>query len=217
MRYVLIVALVYLSLFSAEQEKKDVGPYSLRLGYGFSDSNNLGDILTGNWNHYEGDTSALNLDAGYRVGHNVFTWPIDIYMKGGLSYFDENGVYNMHTQKVSKNFLEVNIYIKAYVKLDFWKNRVRIGVGEGVSSAQEVPVVEVVDATHSDGSMDPTAKFLNYLDISADFDIGRLIRVNALRDTYLGYTLKHRSGVFGLFNGVHGGSNYNMLTFEKNF
>ena len=189
----------------------------MRLGFGYSDSNDLGDILIGDWNHYDGDTSALNLDGGYRVGHNVFGWPLDFYAKGGVSYFNENNIYNTHTQKYSKNFLEINTYIKVYLKLDFWKNRVRIGVGEGVSLAQEVPVVEVVDATNSDGTMDPTAKFLNYLDISADLDVGRLIRVNALRDTYLGYTLKHRSGVFGLFNGVHGGSNYNMVTLEKNF
>ena len=102
-------------------------------------------------------------------------------------------------------------------KLDFWKNRIRVGVGEGVSLAQEVPVAEVVDATNSDGTVDPTSKFLNYLDISLDLDVGRLIRVDSMKELYLGYTLKHRSGVFGLFNGVHGGSNYNMITLEKNF
>ena len=215
MRFLLIVTLICSSLWSMDTE--EIGPYSLRLGFGYSDSNDLGDILIGDWNRYEGDTSALNFDGGYRVGHNVFGWPIDFYAKGGISYFDENNIYNIHTQKYSKNFLEINTYIKVYLKLDFWKNRIRIGVGEGVSLAQEIPVVEVVDATNSDGTMDPTAKFLNYLDISADLDVGRLIRVNTLRDTYLGYTLKHRSGVFGLFNGVHGGSNYNMLTLEKNF
>jgi len=211
----LILILICSSLWSIDKE--DTGPYSLRLGFGYSDSNDLGEILLGDWNRYSGDTSALNLDGGYRVGHNVFGWPIDFYAKGGISYFNENSIYNTHTQEYSKNFLEINTYIKVYLKLDFWKNRIRIGVGEGVSLAQEIPVVEVVDATNSDGTVDPTAKFLNYLDISADFDVGRLIRVNALRDTYLGYTLKHRSGVFGLFNGVHGGSNYNMLTLEKNF
>ena len=193
------------------------GDYAMRIGYGYSDSNDLGQILVGEWNHYDGDTSALNLDAGYRFLHNAWDWPLDFYAKGGISYFNENSVFNPQTAQVSKDFLEVNVYVKVYLKLDFWQNRVRIGVGEGVSLAQEIPVVEVYDATNSDGTVDPTAKFLNYMDISADFDVGRLIRVNVLRDTYLGYTLKHRSGVFGLFNGVHGGSNYNMITIEKNF
>jgi len=181
----------------------------MRIGYGFSDSNDLGQILVGTWNRYEGDTSALNIDGGYRFAKDAWSLPLDFYAKGGLSYFNENGLQD--------DFFEMNVYVKVYLKLDFWQNRVRIGVGEGLSLAQEIPIVEIDDATNSDGTIDPTAKFLNYMDISADFDLGRLIRVNALRETYLGYTLKHRSGVFGLFNGVHGGSNYNMLTLEKNF
>jgi outer membrane protein len=68
-----------------------------------------------------------------------------------------------------------------------------------------------------DGERGPTSKMLNYLDISFDIDIGRLLSIDTLHDTYLGYTLKHRSGIFGLFNGVKGGSNYNMITLEKNF
>lgn len=187
------------------------------MGFGYADSNDLGEILIGDWNHYDGDTSALNLDAGYRLVHNTFDWPLDIYIKGGVSYFDENDVYNISTNTRSKDFLEANVYIKAYFKLDFWQNRIRIGAGEGVSLAQEIPVVEVDDAQNGDGTTDPTAKFLNYLDISVDIDVGRLVHVDALHEMYLGYTLKHRSGVFGLFNGVHGGSNYNMLTLEKNF
>jgi outer membrane protein len=214
-KVILVLLLIVLTLNAAEKEEPL--PYSVRIGYGYSDSNDLGDILMGDWNHYDGDTSALNIDGGYCFSHDTWDLPLDFYAKGGLSYFNENSVLNVHTGEISKDFLEVNVYVKVYLKLDFWQNRVRIGVGEGVSLAQEVPVVEVDDATNNDGTMDPTAKFLNYLDISADFDVGRLIRVNALRDTYLGYTLKHRSGVFGTFNGVHGGSNYNMLTLEKNF
>ena len=211
-----MILLLSVTLF-AQTPLEDSEDYSVRLGYGFSDSNDLGEILTGDWNHFDGDTSALNLDFGYRYSHNAWDLPLDFYAKGGISYFDENGVVNYHTGQASKDFLEVNIYVKVYLKLDFWQNRIRIGVGEGVSLAQEIPIVEIHDATNSDGTVDPTAKFLNYMDISADFDVGRLIRVKALHNTYLGYTLKHRSGVFGLFNGVHGGSNYNMLTLEKNF
>ena len=187
----------------------------MRLGFGYSDLNDLGEILAGDWQLYPEKTTALNLDGGYRLSHNTFSWPLDIYLKGGLSYFDEKGV-TFQGEKY-KDFLEATFYIKAYLKLDFWQNRIRLGAGEGLSLAQEIPVVEVVDASNGDGSVDPTAKFLNYLDISLDLDVGRLVRVETMKDLYLGYTLKHRSGVFGLFNGVHGGSNYNMLTLEKNF
>lgn len=163
----------------------------------------------GDWNRYGGDNYVINLDGGYRFVHNMLDWPFDWYCKGGISYFNEDGY--------QPDFLEATLYVKVYLKLDFWTNRVRIGLGEGISLAQEVPEVEIIDATNDDGTVDDTAKFLNYLDISVDVDLGRLIKVERMKDIYLGYTLKHRSGIFGVFNGVHGGSNYNMLTLEKNF
>ncbi len=196
------------ALFAESVQQAD-NPYSIRIGGGFSDSNDLGDILTGDWNRYSNDTAVINLDGGWRFVKNMFDLPLDGYLKGGLSFFNENGYQD--------NFGEVTVYVKVYGKIDFYGNRVRIGVGEGLSLAQEIPIVEIDDATNNDGSVAPTAKFLNYLDISVDFDVGRLTRVEYLHNLYLGYTLKHRSGVFGLFNGVHGGSNYNMITLEKNF
>jgi len=191
--------------------------YSLRIGYGISDLNNMGQVLSGQWNRYEGDTFLWNLDGGYRFSHNSFDWPLDFYFKGGLSYFNENGVINPHTNQKSKNFLELTLYVKAYLTLNFWENQVRLGFGEGISFAEQLPMVEIVDAINDDGTENPTSKVLNYLDVSVDVDLGRLFGINTLNDLYLGYTLKHRSGVFGLFNGVHGGLNYNMITLEKNF
>lgn len=149
------------------------------------------------------------MDGGWRFVENAFDYPFDFYLKGGVSYFDENGY--------AEDFLEATLYIKVYGKIDFWQNRLRIGLGEGFSLAQHVPKAEEDDAANDDGTSDPTAKFLNYLDISFDIDIGRLVRVESIKDTYLGYTLKHRSGAFGLYGRVFGGSNYNMVTLEKNF
>jgi outer membrane protein len=188
---------------------EDQTPYSARLGGGYADFNDLGEILTGNWNHYEKDTYVINLDGGWRFVEDMYDLPLDWYLKGGLSYFNENGY--------ADDIYEVTLYVKVYWKIDFWQNRVRVGFGEGLSLATDIPIVEVEDATNEDGTVDPTAKFLNYLDISFDFDFGRLIRVKRLEEFYIGYTIKHRSGIFGTFNGVHGGSNYNMLTFVKNF
>ena len=201
-----------MTTLSAEEE---VSPYSIRLGFGYADLNDLGQILSGHWQRYEGDTSVYNFDSGYRFVHNAFDWPLDLYIKGGISYFNENGV--IYKGKAREDFYEMTTYAKAYFKFDFWHNRIRLGVGEGISITQEIPVVEYIDAENSDGTRDPTAKFLNYLDLSVDFDVGRLIHVKSMEELYFGYTLKHRSGVFGLFNGVHGGSNYNMVMIEKNY
>ena len=108
----------------------------------------------------------------------------------------------------------MDIYIKALWNFDFWDNRVRFGVGEGLSYTSRTLEIEKIDAIEKDS---PTSQFLNYLDFSLDFDLGKLVRSKTLDELYLGVAIKHRSGVFGLFNGVHGGSNYNAFYVEKNF
>jgi len=214
MRFFLLLLLIC-NLSYAEQT--DENDYSFRVGYGVSDLNDLQRIIIGDWQEKGIDTSLINLDFGYRIFHNVNDWPLDIYVKGGISYFDENNVINYKTGEESEDFFEATFYFKAYYNINFSDNRIRLGVGEGLSFAQEVPVSEVYDSRYYDGSDGETSKVLNYLDISIDFDMGRLFGIKMLRDTYLGYTIKHRSGIYGFFNGVDGGSNYKMITIEKNF
>lgn len=67
-------------------------------------------------------------------------------------------------------------------------------VGEGFSYATQKPEVEI----RNDGK---TAKFLNYLGFELDFALPGA-------PSYSLFTrLHHRSGIFGLIDGVHGGSN----------
>ncbi len=70
-----------------------------------------------------------------------------------------------------------------------------VAVGEGVSYATSVPAVE----TYRHG--EETSKFLNYLMIESTFGLP------ALPKWQLVFRLHHRSGAWGLYNGVHGGSN----------
>ena len=53
-----------------------------------------------------------------------------------------------------------------------------------------------------------------------DLSVGNLLGVPALRETFAGIGVSHRSGVFGgsrLFNSVDGGSNYIYGFVETNF
>ncbi|NOR57948.1 MAG: hypothetical protein GQ474_05435, partial [Sulfurimonas sp.] len=138
---------------------------------------------------------------------DAFELPIDFYVKSGLSYFDEAGLQD--------DIYEVTLYVKVYWNIDFLSNRVRLGFGEGLSYTSDILYVEKVEAIENN---DNNSEFLNYIDFSLDFDIGRLVRYEPLKDTYLGVAVKHRSGIFGLFNNVEkGGSNYVTLSLEKNF
>ena len=180
--------------------------YSLRVAYGNASENDLGEIISGQLGSHSEDLSVLALDGGYLLKEGAFEWPMDIYAKAGLSYFDE-GKYS--------DVYEMTLYVKAYWNFDFAGNRIRAGLGEGISYTSDTLRTEYLEA---DGDGDNNSNFLNYMDISVDVDFGKLIRYEPLHNTYLGYALKHRSGIFGLINNVtKGGSNYNTIYIEKNF
>jgi outer membrane protein len=179
--------------------------YSLRIAGGKADENDFGQILSSQTDPHHTDVSLIGIDGGYLL--KSFEAPFDIYLKAGVYRFLENGYQD--------DFFETTLYLKLYYNLDFYSQRIRIGAAEGLSYAFEIPTVERIEAQENS---DNNSYILNYLEVSLDFDIGRLLHVKSLKDTYIGYTLKHRSGIYGLINNVErGGSNYNMLHIERKF
>ena len=184
--------------------------YSFRVAYGKASPSALGDILSGDFSQHEADVSVLGFDGGYLLKESAFDWPMDIYLKGGLSYFNES-----NAPIARDDVFEATLYVKAYWNFDFLENRVRLGFGEGVSYTSNILYVEYQEALEKN---DNNSYFLNYIDISLDFDFGKLIQYEPLHGTYVGWALKHRSGIYGLINDVEkGGSNYNTIYLEKNF
>jgi len=216
----LLVALMFLgSVVSADESQTK---YSFRVAYGYASEKDLGEILlSADFSRHPLDLSVIAIDAGYLVRNGLYDQPIDIYLKAGVSKFQEVTSYTLGKWRYSgfSDTYEVLAYVKLLYNLDFSNGkRIRFGFGEGISYVDSLLVAEVYDATDENtGVQDPTSQFLNYLDITIDFDIGRLTGINSMKDIYFGYLLKHRSGVFGLFSGVHGGSNYNSFYLEMNF
>ncbi|MEA3369948.1 MAG: hypothetical protein U9Q40_01260 [Campylobacterota bacterium] len=198
-----LLLLLFLSLTLFAQDE-----YSLRFAYGNASSKDLGDILIVDSEEHPDNLTVLSLDAGYLLVEDMFEFPFDLYLKGGVSYFNEG---NAPTRE---HIYEGTLYLKVYGKLDFLDNRVRVGFGEGVSYTTDILWSEYKEAISED---DEYSRFLNYLDISVDVDLGKLLKYKPLEETYIGWTLKHRSGVAGLYSGVYGGSNYNTISIEKNF
>ena len=178
----------------------------MRVVYGVATVNSLADVIMGDLGSHPENLSVVAIDAGCLLKKDLFNLPIDIYAKGGFSYFNEGSHDNTY---------EILTYIKAFYNIDFLDNRVRFGFGEGVSYTTSLLEAERYESSQDGGN---TSKFLNYLDISLDFDIGKLINCRLMHQTYVGILLKHRSGIFGLINNVrNGGSNYNSIYLEKNF
>ncbi len=183
--------------------------YSLRVAYGEASTKDLYEILFFDSDKDPDNLTVISLDGGYLLKKEIFELPLDFYIKGGLSSFNEGNA------PTTSSVYEGVIYVKFYYNLDFLENRVRFGLGEGLSYTSNILWSEYKEA---DEAQENPSKLLNYLDISVDFDLGKLVRYKPLEETYIGWTLKHRSGVLGLFHGiVDGGSNYNTISIEKNF
>jgi len=209
---ILILLFICFNLFAQED-------YSLKVAYGKATSSDFGEAIFLDWKSSSIDSTVLALDGGYLLKEGAFESPLDFYIKMGLSKFKDSSGYQTNKYGTfyykDKDVYEATLYIKAYWNFDFLQNRVRVGFGEGVSYTDNILNVEKYEA---DSENDNNSKILNYLDFSVDFDFGKLIRYQPLYATYIGWTIKHRSGIYGLINDVkRGGSNYNTIYLERKF
>lgn len=181
--------------------------YTLRLSRGKATLSDFSEIIVANWKGHVKDLSVVSLDGGYKLYEQNSATPVDVYLKTGISYYNED--------KTRDNNIALRTYIKLYRNFDFLHNRVRFGFGEGLSYTKNILYTEYYEATQES---DNNSKLLNYLDVSLDIDVGKLFLYKPLYGTYIGWNLEHRSGIFGLINNVRrGGSNYNTFSIEKTF
>jgi outer membrane protein len=147
-------------------------------------------------------TRVTSVEVGRTLIERWNGWHMDLAGYVGLLHHDENGFQPDHWQ--------VNAYFKPYWYGLPWRDRVktRLGLGTGLSYAGRVPHIEARDQARRG---ERTNKLITYLDPTIDFSLGDLIGSRALKDTYLGIGVSHRSGIFGLsrlLGNVDGGSNY---------
>jgi MipA family protein len=189
-------------------------PLIVRLGYGQSSDCDLLPIL--GWQcssiNTQDDTSTVQLDVGQILARKVAGWPLDIAGFVGIVKHEERGL--------QEDFWQINGYFKAYYYFGPWwreRLRTRFGFGAGISYASRIPFTEQRDQALRQRD---TSKLLLYLDPTIDINVGDLLRMRELRETYAGIGVSHRSGIFAasrLFNSVSGGSNYIYAFVETGF
>lgn len=145
-------------------------------------------------------TSIAGIQVGKPFIHQINGWPLDFAGYVGLTHHNDRG----H----QPNGAQLDLFMKASYTGFPWSDHVktRLGLGVGVSMAQRVPYTEVSSQVGKS-----TSKLLSYLDPTIDISLGDLIGSRALKETYLGFGVSHRSGIFGssrLLGNVDGGSNY---------
>ncbi len=179
-------------------------PLIVKVLYGKSTDCNLNKIIVfscGSTNTTD-NTRIVGVELGKPFATGVRGWPLDIMGYISLIGHDENNL--------QPDFLQLNAYMKAYYYGFPWREKVRtrVGMGMGISYAQRVPFIEARDQALRNR---PTSRLLNYLDPTIDISVGDLIGSRAMKETYMGFGVSHRSGMFGssqLLGNVDGGSNY---------
>jgi outer membrane protein len=144
--------------------------------------------------------SAIEVGRPFIEGLNG--WPLDVIGYLGLVRHNERGL--------QQDFWQIDADMKVFYFGFPWSDlvRTRVGFGVGISYAQKVPFVEQRDQALRGRN---ASKLLNYLDPSIDISVGDLFGIRTLSETYFGFGVSHRSGIFGtsqLFGNVNGGSNY---------
>lgn len=147
-------------------------------------------------------TSITGIQVGKPFINNVNGWPLDFIGYVGLTHHNDRGL--------QPNGVQLDLFMKAVYSGFPWSDRVktRLGLGVGVSWAQRAPYIES-SSLAANGKQ--ASRVLNFLDPTLDVSLGDLIGYRPLKETYIGFGVSHRSGIFGssrLLGNVNGGSNY---------
>jgi outer membrane protein len=194
-------------MYGFTPDKTPIGerkPLIMRAYYGKSSECDLFPIITLQCTstNTQDNTGVAAFEIGQTLVRGVNGWPVDFAGFIGVLRHLEDGQ--------QEDFWQVQAYLKPYFYGFPWREtvRTRVGFGFGVAYAARIPVSEARDQALRGRD---TSKLLLYLDPTIDINVGDVVRAKALRETYLGLGVSHRSGVFGsskLFNNVDGGSNY---------
>lgn len=180
----------------------------LRVAHGWATPSNIGDILAGDTVKDEYNNQLTSVFYGFPLTDEIFSIPLDIFITPGFVWH-----WNSEVQDSTQEYV---LAIKAYYTID-WPVRWRIGLAEGLSYSAEVSYIE---ASEMERKGYRPSNMMNFIDFSLDINLGDVFSINALNDTWLGYSIHHRSAIFesaSQFGRIKGGSNYNSVYIQFDF
>ncbi|PLX50324.1 MAG: MltA-interacting MipA family protein [Desulfobulbaceae bacterium] len=185
----------------------DAKPF-VRMAHGWATPSDLADIIAFNRERDKENNQLTSIFYGHPLADDLFGLPIQSYLTPGA-------VWHWHSD-VQNSGQEYVLAFKHFYTFD-WPVTWRIGVGEGLSYAANISYIE---QTEMDDKDIEASKWLLYLDFSLELELGDLTGLTSLDDMWLGYSIHHRSGIFGsssMFGNIKGGSNYNTVTLQYHF
>lgn len=180
----------------------------VRVAHGWATPSDLGNIIRGDIEKDEFNNQMTSVFFGVPLTDSLFSLPISVYLTPGAVWHWSSDVQDSEQEYI--------LAVKAYYNFN-WPIRWRIGAAEGLSYVSDVTYIERKEMI--DKGYRPS-KLMNYLDVSLDFNLGDLINTPSLKDTWLGYSIHHRSSIFessSVFGRIKGGSNYYSFYVQMDF
>lgn len=180
----------------------------LRVAHGWATPSNIGDILAGDTVKDEYNNQLTSVFYGLPLTDELFSLPLKLFLTTGFVWHQ--------TSEVQDSEQEYVLAIKAYYTIP-WPVRWRIGLAEGLSYVSNVTYIE---RTEMEEKGYRPSELMNYIDFSVDINLGDIFKVKALKETWLGYGIHHRSSIFesaSQFGRIKGGSNYNTVYLQFDF
>lgn len=182
-------------------------PY-LRMVHGWATASNTGEIVSLERKRDQQNNQLTSIFYGYPIADELLGLDIQSYITPGAVHHWSSGV-----QESSHEFV---LALKSYYTFT-WPFCWRFGVAEGLSFADNISYIEQAEM---DEKGLEASRWLLYLDFSFDIELDSFFKANLFDNLWLGYSLHHRSGIFGsssMFGDIKGGSNYNSVYLQYHF
>jgi hypothetical protein len=218
MHYCFVVtAAVAAALFCASGHAQDepVRDSHLRLHWSKSSETDLATVVVGDFQGSPESNYLLGATWGRDYSDTLFGMPFPMSAHVGVQYFDERGY--------QADALGVTAFIKASydMRVPFTQKYVRLGLGEGLSYVNRIPMSEQRDFAKKGAGVE-SEKLMNYLEWTIDVPLRQFESIEPLmrgriEDLSVGFIVWHRSSVFGVFAEESGGVNFMGFGIEARF
>ncbi len=200
-----------------ENEKR----YNMRLSYGEALYSAMGQIiLEGQIDRDLQEGKFIGIEVEKYIERDKYRKSFDFGVQGGLFWHKQDILVNKYLEPYNlkgKDIFQFNLGLKITFKNFPWKKYVKtkFTLVEGLSYTTSILDIERQNINKK--TLNSKSKLLNYLEFTLAFDIKTMFNLEGkgVEDTYIGIGISHRSGIFGTFNNVDGGSNFLIFFIEK--
>lgn len=197
---------------SNETDSATANPWIIQYQYGFASDADFGPSLLFLVDESRERTRLHSFSIGKLISDTFYGRDIDVSAHLGVQYFEERGFQDDIAGITGYWRLAKSTY------LPFTRLPIKISLAQGLSYVSNIPTAEARDFEPANSE-----KFTHYLEYGLHYSFrNQLANSNSpfsplsrwFRDVNLGYTIYHRSSVFGLFAETGGGINFPGIAVE---